>query len=209
MEREEAGDDLVPVEVPLSQHARAELEHLRREMHEGRLLLSEHEREWFGKADMHALRLAGVLTFLDWALSEEMPPGHRFQDCNDIHPPPPPEPVEITGEQMALAVRLITEFFWPHARAVLRHIGTTEAADARIVLRWLQAEMRAGRSVVSQRNIQREVLSRRLDSDAIAELLAKLAAAGWLRRHVPPTNRQGGRPALLWEVNPRIGIVPW
>jgi Protein of unknown function (DUF3987) len=198
------GDDLVPVELPLSAHARAELEHLRKDQNKGQLLLSTYEREWFGKADMHALRLAGTLAYIDWAMSDA--PVARFRVYGEPDPLPP-EPEELTGEQMAFAVRLVTNFFWPHARAVLRHITTTEAADIRIVLRWLAGELRAGRGVVPQREIQRDVLSERLDSDALTELLTKLADAGWIRRYVPPPNPQGGRPVLQWEANPKLGGI--
>jgi Protein of unknown function (DUF3987) len=198
------GDNLVPVELPLSDHARAELEHLRFDQGRNQLLLSAHELEWFGKADMHALRLAGTLAYIDWAMSDT--PVARFRVYGEPDPLPP-EPEELTGEQMAFAVRLVTHFFWPHARAVLRHITTTEAADVRIVLRWLAGEVRAGRGVVSQREIQRDVLSERLDSDLLAELLTKLANAGWIRRYIPPPNPRGGRPVLQWEANPKLGGI--
>lgn len=202
MEREEAGEDIVPVEVPLSRHGRAELEHLRKAQHEQRPYLAAHELEWWCKADMHAIRLAGVLAYLDWALSEDLPAGGRFDEYYQLDPPPPPEPVEITGEQMAIAVRLVTEFFWPHARAVMRHIGAPTRSDRNIVLRYMQAELRAGNTMVSQRTIQREVLGQRLDSNTLAELLDEIATTGWARRHIPPA--KPGRPALLWEVNPRL-----
>ena len=209
LEREEDGEDLVPVEVPLSREARAEIEHLRRDMHTGRLLLSAREQEWFGKADMHALRLAGTLTFLDWAMSEELPHGTTFHDFYGIDPPPPPEPVEITDAQMANAVRLINEFFWPHARAVLRHIGTSDDGDVRIVLRWMQTEVRNGRGVVSQRDVHRRALSQRIDGDGVAEMLRSIADAGWIRQHIPPASGKIGRPAVQWEINPLLAQAQW
>jgi hypothetical protein len=63
----------------------------------------------------HALRLAGVLAFLDWSMSD-----------------PRPEPTEIREEFMRNAIALINGYFYPHSRAALRQIGLSDRdADAR------------------------------------------------------------------------------
>src|ERR1043165_519949 len=53
----------------------------------------------------------------------------------------PPEPAAIDALQMAAAVRLWVDYFWPHSRAALRQIGLTERhATARRTLRWIEAK---------------------------------------------------------------------
>jgi hypothetical protein len=81
-------------------------------------------------------------------------------------------------------------------RSLWRH------ADARRVLRWLKAK--GDLKQVSREEIRRGALGKQRDADTTQEILAHLTRAGWLRRLPAPSGEQGGRPALRWEVNPRL-----
>ena len=135
----------------------------------------------------HALRLAGVLAFLDWSMSD-----------------PAPEPAEVGEEFMRNAVLLINGYFYPHSRAALRQIGLSDRdADARRVLHWLKA---SGLAQVSREDIRRDALGQKLNATATQGLIDGLVASGWLRPHPQdkPKSPKGGRPASLWEVNPML-----
>src|SRR5262249_13952615 len=94
---------------------------------------------------------------------------------------------------------LVFDYFWPHARACLRQIGLSERhADERKVLRWIKAK---GLHEIKRENVRRGALSRRLTADEAEAVLERLARAGWLRRKSTGTK---GRPAVGWQVNPRL-----
>src|SRR6516162_5240468 len=115
--------DFAPGYVPLSAAAKAEFEGFRKRISDGKELVYGRERDWWSKMPGHALRLAGVLAFLDWSMSD-----------------PAPEPGEIGEECVRNAVLLIDSYFYPHSRAALRQIGLSDRdADARRVLHWLRA----------------------------------------------------------------------
>src|SRR5262249_8641644 len=151
--------------------------------------LDGREREWWVKTPAHVLRLAGTLACLDWA---------REKAGTTIR-----EPNTIEARFVAAAARLMTEYFWPHARAALRQLGLTERhAKGRRVLRWLQAERSPG-SEVSATDIRRDALGQSLDAKATTGLIEELVQAGWLRP--APIEKDGpGRPPLRWLINPLL-----
>jgi hypothetical protein len=176
--------DFAPGYVPLSAAARAEFEGFRKRISDGKELVYGRERDWWSKMSGHALRLAGVLAFLDWSMGG-----------------PSPEPTEIKEEFMKNAVLLINGYFYPHSRAALRQIGLSDCdADARRVLHWLKA---SGLAQASREDIRRDALGQRINAGATQGLIDRLVASGWLRL-LPgkPKSPEGGRPAKLWEVNP-------
>ena len=100
------------------------------------------------------------------------------------------------------AVRLIKEYFYPHARAALRQIGLSDRnRDARRVLRWIKV---GEKTEVSREDIRRDALGRKLDATQTEELLGSLVKAGCLRPIIPERSSQGGRPARRWQVNPAL-----
>ena len=147
------------------------------------------EREWWVKTPAHVLRLAGTLAYLDWA---------REKAGTTI-----PEPNRIETRFVAAAVRLVTEYFWAHARAALRQLGLTERhTNARRVLRWLQAERGPG-SEVSPTDIRRDALGQSLDAEPTTRLIEELVRAGWLRP--APIEKDGrGRAPRRWFINPLL-----
>ena len=104
---------------------------------------------------------------------------------------------------MTAAVRLVVEYFWPHARSALRQIGLTDGhAKARKVLRWLRAE-RGPDDKVSLQDIRRDALGQSIDAEATTKLIETLIQAGWLRQ--APIEQAGrGRPPHRWSINPLL-----
>ena len=171
--------------VSLTRDAVAVLEEFRQLVHRKKDGLDGREREWWVKAPAHVLRLAGTLTYLDWAMELVGTP----------------VPTTIEARFVDAAVRLVTEYFWPHARAAIRQIGLTEGhTKARKVLRWLRADRR---DEVSIEDVRREALQQTLNAEATAKLIETLVQAGWLGK--APIERRGpGRHAHRWAVNPLL-----
>jgi hypothetical protein len=109
------------------------------------------------------------------------------------------EPDTIGERFMADAIRLMREYFWPHARAALRQIGLTDRhMHMRRTLRWIRVHRMES---VSVKDVRREALGGSLDADQTLELLDRMTTAGWLR---PERVSTGGRPLERWHVNPKI-----
>src|SRR5262249_12101065 len=133
--------------------------------HQEKNAIEGREREWFAKATAHVLRLANTLTYVEWALTT---------DAN--------KPVAVNKTTMDAGIRLVRDYFWPHARTCLRLIGLTERhTNARRALLWIRAK---GKTEVSREEIRREALSQRLDAEETAALLTALCKSGWLREEV-------------------------
>jgi hypothetical protein len=180
---------LVVKTLPLSGEARDEFAQFAQFAHQAKEAFEGREREWFAKMTAHVLRLAGTLTMLEWALDIEAP-----------------KPESVSKAQMVAAIKLVRDYFWPHARACLRQIGLTERhANARRVLKWLRANQRRE---VSREDIRRDALSQKLDADQTDELLRTLCNSGWMRDETIPAGPQGGKPARRWRVNPKLFSDP-
>jgi Protein of unknown function (DUF3987) len=177
--------DLIERSIKLSDAARAEFEQLRQFVHDQKQCLDGRDREWMSKAPAHVLRLAGTLCLLDWAWNEDGV-----------------EPSEVDALCMKRAIKLLREYFWPHARASLRLAGISERhATARRALRWIRA---SGLGEVSLLNIRREGLAHSLDEVGTKDLLDGLERAGWLQRAPRIAAPGPGRPARRWRVNPLL-----
>jgi hypothetical protein len=109
------------------------------------------------------------------------------------------EPREIGEESMNAAIRLMKEYFWPHARAALRQIGLTDRhRNARRVLRWIAAHRK---QEVSREDIRRDALGQSLDAEQTQDLIDALVKWGWLRAD---STRTPGRTRRRWRVNPKL-----
>jgi hypothetical protein len=172
-------DRLVPYSLQLDDAAADTFATFAHFAHQEKKAVEGREREWFAKAPAHVLRLAGTLTYMEWALTTN------------------PRPGSITERTMAAAITLVRNYFWPHARACLRQIGLTERhANARRVLRWIKARHK---EEVSREEIRREPLGKTLDADQTQAVIDSLCGAGWLRL---VTTMTLGRAKHRWEVNP-------
>ena len=160
--------------------------------------LDGRERQWLVKSESQVLRLAATLTYLKWA-SSDVPSGATGLVLISSAM----EPDEVTELSMGDAIKLMREYFWPHARAALRQIGLTDRhKHLRCALRWIQANRL---SLVSLKDIRREALGGSLDAEQTRGLLDRRVAAGWLR---PKKTETGGRPRERWSVNPSLLETP-
>jgi hypothetical protein len=180
---------LVPLVIALDAEALkeftqfAQLAQVEKDAYEGR------EREWYAKATAHALRLANAITYTEWALSLS-----------------PEKPDAVSKATMAAAIKLVRDYFWPHARACLRQIGLTEKhANARKALNWIRAKHKPE---ISREDIRRDALSQRLNTDEATELLSGLCNSGWISEKTHAETSGPGKPAKRWEVNPILLNTP-
>ena len=177
----EEDGQVVESAVPLSPSALAAFEIFRQANFEARAGCDGREREYLAKAPGQTLRLAGTLTYLNWAFS-----GGAEPDC-------------IAEEFVTAAAALWQHYFWPHARSALRLICVTDRhAGARRVLKWLQAHRR---HEVSREDVRVDALGRRLDAGQTQAVLDVLVKGGWLREVIRPT-------AYRWRVNPVLMRSP-
>jgi hypothetical protein len=181
-----ADDRLVSRAIGLSEDALWKFEHFRQFAHAEKEAVEGRDREWLAKGPSHVLRLAGTLCLLDWAVRGT---GRT-------------PPTSIDAKYMAAAVRLVSEYFWPHARAALRQIGLTERhVNARRVLRWIRAR---GKTEVSLQDVRRDALGQKLDAEQTATLLEALTRCGWVRELEADGPAKRGRPPRQWQVNPNL-----
>jgi hypothetical protein len=181
-----------PRTIPLSAEAREEFEDYRQFVDHTKRGIEGREQQWLAKSETHVLRLAGTLAFLSWA---GMSSSAGLESITAAL-----EPNEIDQRFVAGAVKLIREYFWPHARAALRQIGLTDRhRHIRRTLRWLRAN---DRHEVSLRDIRREALGEGVDVEQTRDLVDRMIVAGWLRAE--PAVKTGGRPRERWFANPRI-----
>jgi hypothetical protein len=183
-----------PQTVWLSDGAISKFEEFRKWVDKTKRGLGGHELHWFVKGETTVLRLAGTLAYMAWAIALATP---STSDLNGITSAL--EPKTIDEQFMTSAIRLWSEFFWPHARAVLRQIGLSDRhKNARLALRWIKVH---GKEEVSREDIRREALGQRLDAEETQKLLDGLEKAGWVRKD---TTKTAGRPRHRWEINPRL-----
>jgi len=184
--------------ISLSPDAVAEFEAFRIWSDQTKRGLDGHELHWFVKGETTALRLAGTLAYMAWAMARSKPSASGYDSIVAAM-----EPEVIDKQFVAAAIRLWRDFFWPHARAALRQIGLTDRhKDARIVLRWIKVR---GKSEVSAKDVRRHALAQRLDAQGTHRLLDELQKSGWLKKH---TTETAGRPKHRWVVNPKLALAP-
>jgi hypothetical protein len=177
--------ELIPRFISLDAEAAGGVAQFAQFAHQEKNAFDGREREWFAKGTAHVLRLANTLTHVEWALTTDAT-----------------KPVIVNKTTMRAAIRLVRDYFWPHARACLRLIGLTERhTDARRALLWIRAK---GKTEVSREEIRRDALSQRLDASQTTSLLTALCKSGWLREEVTEPGPQGGKPAHRWLVNPKL-----
>jgi hypothetical protein len=190
---EDEKGQFAPLTIPLSADARQEFENYRCFVDQVKRGIEGREQQWLAKSETHLLRLAGTLAYLSWADANDDDRGLESISAAL-------EPNEIDRRFMVDAVRLMREYFWPHARAALRQIGLTDRhRHIRRILRWIRAN---DRHEISLRDIRREALGESVDVEQTRDLVARMVAAGWVRAE--PIVQTGGRPRERWSVNPRL-----
>jgi len=194
---EDADNAFKPQAIPLSPKAVEKFEDYRRHVDKMKRALDGVERQWLVKSESQVLRLAGALTYLTWAFALGTSGTNGIAMITaDL------EPKEIGEESISAAIRLVKEYFWPHARAALRQIGLTDRhRNARRALRWIAA---GGKYEVSREDIRRDALGQSLDAEQVQQLLETLVKWGWLKEESIATP---GRSRRRWRVNPKL-LVP-
>jgi hypothetical protein len=174
--RRPAGDEhgqFAPPIFPLSPPAREEFEKYRRFVDQVKRGIEGREQQWLAKSETHLLRLAGTLAYLSWADASSDTNGVASISA-DL------EPHEIDLQLMIDAVRLMQEYFWPHARAGLRQIGLTDRhRHIRRILRWVRAN---DRHEISLKDIRRDALGGSLDAEQTRDLFDRMVVAGCCRQ---------------------------
>jgi len=172
-----------PRVVPLSAEARATFEDLRHSIgnSDG---LDGALAAWWGKGAGTVLRLAGVLSFLQWA----------------ARPADQPEPLAVSDGALRAANDLWAGYLWGHAEAVLAITGESEQRRcARKALRWIRVQRL---EEVGREDIRRRARAARNAQDA-DDVIDTLVDSGWLSP-LDATQAKTGRKRLRWVVNPRL-----
>jgi hypothetical protein len=146
--------------------------------------------EWIGRGVATVVRLAGVLSLMEWAETSEKS-GAEWLPVGAAH--------------IEAAYALWSEYYLPHALAVFDRAGAGSGDQAaRKVVRWLK---RVRAPQISREDVRREALCQSVDADGAEEVLARLEAGGFLRPvAVTEPTRRGPR-RRRWEVNPAIGAI--
>jgi hypothetical protein len=189
---EDANGQFAPRVIALSPDALACFEEYRRGVDATKRGLDGREQQWLVKSESQALRLANTLEYLRWAALSDAGTGVGSISAGM-------EPDQVSETSMAAAIRLLREYFWPHARAALRQIGLTDRhRNLRKALRWIRND---GQTRVALKSIRREAFGGGIDGEQAREILDRLVEAGWLRLETIET---GGRPLDRWLVNPKL-----
>lgn len=143
------------------------------------------EAAWIGKAAGTIVRLAGLLSLMEWAATGSKEP------CTTVE-----------EQHIERAHALWTDYYWPHAQAVFGQVPSTlDERRVRRVGRWLK---RMRPQTISREEVRREALGQRVDADTAEGLLERLEQYGAVRMVRSEAGRGVGRPRRRWEVNPAL-----
>jgi hypothetical protein len=143
------------------------------------------EAAWIGKAAGTIVRLAGLMSLMDWAESDSAEP------CTTVE-----------ERHLERAHALWTDYYWPHAQAVFGQAAATLAERrVRRVGRWLQ---RLRPETISREEVRREALGNTIDAEMAESVIERLEQHGALRVLQQQANRSAGRPRRRWQVNPEL-----
>jgi hypothetical protein len=140
---------------------------------------------WIGKAAGNIVRLAGLLSLMDWATVDGEAPCRTVEE-----------------HHLERAHALWTDYYWPHAQAVFGEAPLTLAERrVRRVGQWLR---RMRPETVSREEVRREALSQAVDADAAESVIERLEQQGVLRMLVPQRVGSRGPGRRRWAVNPQL-----
>jgi hypothetical protein len=143
------------------------------------------EAAWIGKAAGTIVRLAGLLSLMDWAETDSAEP------CTTVE-----------ERHLERAHALWSDYYWPHAQAVFGQAASTLAERrVRRVGRWLQ---RLRPQTISREEVRREALGETANAEMAESVIERLERYGAVRMLTPQTGPAGGRPRRRWEVNPEL-----
>jgi hypothetical protein len=122
----------------------------------------------------------------------------------------PVEPARVDAITAIAVRRFIDDYLRPHARKIYRHLGRDPGFDgAKKIARWILEN--PGITSFTAREISRKQwggLTGRDENTGKNYLRAALEhldnVAGWARAKEAPAGPDGGRPTLVYHINPRI-----
>jgi len=176
-----------PVFVPFTEAARAMMDEFRLAVRgwedeaEG-LLVS-----FIGKLPGLAARIALVLAYLEWSAGD----GDEPRDIGQVH--------------FARAAHLVEEYLLPMARRAYAEAAVPVAE--RSARRLIAAIRDKGWQRFTLRDVQRLNRSGLQSGKDVSTALVALAEADLIRRHDVPPGDKGGRPSVIYEVNPVVHEV--
>jgi len=178
-----AGHRETPCVVPFDKGAERRLEALMPAIQQRADDFDGVAAEWIGRGVATVVRLAGVLSLMEWAESKA-------------------EYLPVGAAHIEAAYALWSDYYLPHALAVFDRAGA-RAGDqaARKVVRWLK---RVRAPQISREDVRREALCQSVDADGAEEVLARLEAGGFLRPVAASGSTKGGPRRRRWEVNPLL-----
>lgn len=154
--------------------------------------------EWIGRGVATIVRLAGVLSLMEWAETGEEAGEETGKDSGAEYLP-------VGAAHIEAAYALWSEYYLPHVLAVFDRAGARPGDQAaRRVVRWLR---RVRAPQVSREEVRREALCQSVNADGAEEVLARLEAAGFLRPLAATGSTKGGPRRRRWEVNPAVCAV--
>ena len=139
--------------------------------------------EWIAKGVPTVVRLAGLLSLMEWA---EM----------DV------EWLPVGPAHIEAAHALWSDYYLPQATAVFDRTGVAGCErDARKVARWLK---RVHAPEISREDVRREALSQTVSAEGAEDVLARLEAGGFLRPLQMTGAARGGPRRRRWAVHPQL-----
>lgn len=173
------GDSEEPIELPLNGHAEDFFarwyDELQRRAHREPSTFLE---GFLGKAGSTVARLALVIEYAEWSISDVA------------------EPTSISETAVKAATRLFDEYLEPmYRRAIGLASRTPEEVAASALLKHTEANKL---SVLNQRSLTR---NSPIEKDLVEGALETLTTAGWLRRRKA---KGAGRPRKDFDVNPLL-----
>lgn len=179
-----AGHRETPCVVPIDEAAARRLEELmpavRRRADEAHGVAAE----WIAKGVPTIVRLAGLLSLMEWAESDV-------------------EWLPVGAAHIEAAHELWSTYYLPHALTVFDRTGVAGCERAaRKVARWLG---RVRLPEISREDVRREALGQSVDAEGAEEVMARLEAGGLLRALPLTGAAKGGPRRRRWEVHPELG----
>jgi hypothetical protein len=142
---------------------------------------------WLARGRGTIPRLAAALALLAW-----------------VERPHDRLPRTIARDRVQAAIRLWSDYFRPHARAVFdRGAPTTQDVQTRRVIHWLQARRM---SEVSREDVRRGALGQTVTAAAAEQVIFRLERDAILRPLRDEPFWRNGRPARRWQVNPALPL---
>lgn len=160
-------------------------EAFRARLHEESRKTSGLEQAWLGKGGGAVACLAGTFALMSWSAT----------GTSGL-------PDWVNLDSVERAISLWSDYYRPHARALLERSGPTDQeSQVRRLLLWLSGN---GRSTLSREDVRRTALGDTVNAREADGVIERLVEAGVLRRLPSESGPKGGRPALRWQVSPLL-----